>query len=178
MFFKIAPLAGTALALALTLTGGARADDDPIVIRGWLEHALVVDAGMEMDAKLDTGALTASLDAEILSDPDVDDVAEGETQTVVFEIANEDGESATLEREITRIVRVKRTDGSVEERYVVVLAICLGMQKLDVEFGLSDRSSLNYPMLIGRRALESAHIVVRSDQEYVAEPDCAIGETE
>lgn len=46
------------------------ATDAPIVLRGWLEHALLPEVDLQMDAKLDTGAKTSSIGAEILSSDD------------------------------------------------------------------------------------------------------------
>jgi len=152
-----------ALALLPTL---ATAKDNPFFIRGWLEHIYLPDVDIELDAKLDTGAKTSSIHAEILSDPEA---SEG---TVTFRLSNEDGEERTVEREIERVVKIKKRGGGTESRIVVILELCIGIQRFETEFSLTDRSNFNYPVLIGRRALNEAHIIVRSDEEYVADPEC------
>ena len=155
------------LALLITLPATqARALDYSIVLRGWLEHAYFPEFDLEMDAKLDTGAKTSAIGAEILSDPDA---TEG---MVTFRLTNEEGEERTVEREIVRTVKIKKRGGGTESRIVVELELCLGIQRLKSEFSLSDRSNFNYPVLIGRRALSEAHIAVRADEEYVDDPDC------
>ena len=126
---------------------------------------LLPEVAMKMDAKLDTGAKTSSIGAEILSDNNHSD-------TVTFRIANEDGEERTLEREVVRTVKIKMRGGGTEERKVVELEVCLGIQRIKGEFSLADRSNFNYPVLIGRSLLEDASIAVRSDEEYVDDPDC------
>ena len=146
--------------------------DYPIVLRGWLEHAVIAEADLKMDAKLDTGAKTSSIDADILTDPDTDDQASQESKRVVFRLSNEDGEERTLERPIVRIVKIKKRGGGVEERPVVELTVCLGTQMLTTEFSLADRSNFNYPILLGREFMKTAHIAVRADEEYVEEPNC------
>jgi hypothetical protein len=54
-----------ALAAAPALAGG---EDRPV--RGWLEHAHIEPSGISLDAKLDTGARTSSIHAEILREPE------------------------------------------------------------------------------------------------------------
>ena len=146
--------------------------DYPIVLRGWLEHAVIAEADLKMDAKLDTGAKTSSIDADILTDPDKDDQTAKQGKRVVFRLSNEDGEERTLERPIVRIVKIKKRGGGVEERPVVELTVCLGTQSITTEFSLADRSNFNYPILLGREFMKAGHIAVRADEEYVEEPNC------
>jgi hypothetical protein len=62
----------TAAATALLLAAGpARAGGEDQPVRGWLEHAHIEPSGISFDAKLDTGARTSSIHAEILRGPGV-----------------------------------------------------------------------------------------------------------
>ncbi|MEO1015549.1 MAG: RimK/LysX family protein [Pseudomonadota bacterium] len=70
--------------------------DTPFEVRGWLEHARLMPQGLLLDAKLDSGARTSSIDADILdprfvkvdengrSDDDDVEIDEGEELEIEF----------------------------------------------------------------------------------------------
>lgn len=172
--------------------------DDQIHILGWLEHARVMSVGIRMDAKLDTGAKTSAVHAEILSrdalsdderaelreetDDDEEVVSssdedgadeEGEQpRRVVFRLTNEDGEARILEREVMRTVSIKKRSGGLEQRPVVELDLCIAGIRVKGEVSLADRTRFNYPLLIGRDMLESGDIAVNPDADYTASSRC------
>jgi len=185
--------------LALSGVQSAQADEQ-IHILGWLEHAKVTSVNIRMDAKLDTGAKTSAIHAEILSRKslDEDQIAELREETdddeeilegdelqglspedtserprrVVFRISNEDGEERILEREIVRYVSIKKRGGGLEVRPVIELDLCLAGIKVSGEVSLADRTRFNYPLLVGRDMLESGNIAVNPDVDYTASPRC------
>ncbi len=179
--------------VALAAAGPALADDQ-IHILGWLEHANVTSVDIRVDAKLDTGAKTSAIHAEILSRDalnedevrelgletdddeeilDVSDVAEDNRgKVVVFRISNEDGEDRILEREVIRTVSIKKRGGGVEKRPVVELELCIAGILVDGEVSLADRTTFNYPLLIGRDMLEEGDIAVNPDADYTASARC------
>ncbi|MEM6851599.1 MAG: RimK/LysX family protein [Pseudomonadota bacterium] len=181
-------------ALALSLAGGALANEDGFQ-RGWLEHAQIGPSGLNVDAKLDSGAKTSSIHAEILRGPGGEDeeleedeeAADGseadapppapKADTVVFRLSNEDGENMILEREIVRYVRVKRRDGSLDERPVVILELCLAGLPISGEVNLTDRSRFNYPLLVGRTMLADADVIIDPRKIYTDETPCPEAET-
>jgi hypothetical protein len=67
-FAPAALAAGAAVALA---SSAAMAGGDERPVRGWLEHAHIEPSGISLDAKLDTGARTSSIHAEILRGPNL-----------------------------------------------------------------------------------------------------------
>ena len=180
-------------AFALAASAPALADDQ-IHILGWLEHANVTSVDIRMDAKLDTGAKTSAIHAEILTrdalnedqvrdlrrETDEDEeileesseTEDGPPKAVVFRISNEDGEERILERQIIRTVSIKKRGGGVEKRPVVELELCIAGVLVDGEVSLADRTTFNYPLLIGRDMLEQGDIAVNPDADYTASSRC------
>lgn len=181
-------------AFALASVQSAFADDQ-VHILGWLEHANVTSVDIRLDAKLDTGAKTSAIHAEILSrdalnddearelrreSDDDEEIIEGESQddeetansVVVFRISNEDGEERILEREVIRTVSIKKRSGGVERRPVVELDLCIAGIQVKGEVSLADRTTFNYPLLIGRDMLEEGDIAVNPDSDYTASARC------
>jgi len=74
---------------------------------------------------------------------------------------------------MTRITRIRRHGGEIEERPVVILGICLGNVYLETEVNLVDRSGLEFPMLIGR-AFMSSHVVVDPSRSFALELKCNV----
>lgn len=177
---------------SLALPGAALADDQ-IHILGWLEKAHITSGDIRMDAKLDTGAKTSAIHAEILSRDDLsenellemraedeeeeveEEVAEdadGRRRTVVFRLVNDDGEERILEREVVRTVRIKRRGGGVERRPVVDLEVCIAGIPVSGEVSLADRTTFNYELLVGREMLSDANIAVHPEFIYTARARC------
>ncbi len=57
------------------------------------------------------------------------------------------------------VAKVRSTSGHEQIRYRTHFTIALGGRKIKVLFNLSDRSSHNYPVLIGRRTLTGKFLV-------------------
>lgn len=87
-------LRGLIAAGVLTLAGaaGAQAGGEDRPVRGWLEHARIETTGLRLDAKLDSGAKTSSINAEILRGPEAFEAAADE-ETLFDEEIEEVGEA-------------------------------------------------------------------------------------
>lgn len=135
---------------------------------GWVEHVAVDATGRALKAKLDTGARTSSLSAlEVETFRDADGA-----DRVRFRLEGPDGEPAeTLERPVSRWVRIKRHDMKPDRRPVIELAVCLGDIRKTVEFSLADRTKFNYPVLLGRNFLKGV-AVVDARSTFTREPAC------
>lgn len=123
---------------------------------GGREKVLLTDLGVKLDARIDTGATTSSLDAREIESFERD----GE-DWVRFELYDPDMEEMVeLERKRARRVRITQsnTDES-ESRPVVEMRMTLGSLTQLAEFTLSDRSHLTHPILIGRNVLRDMMIV-------------------
>lgn len=156
-------------ALLLSAAPPAIADDVDKVF-GWVEKATVEPWGVEVKAKLDSGALTSSLDARDIERFD----KEGE-EWVRFRLRLEDeasGETFTerMELPLYRSVRL-RGAGGTDRRPVVLMNICLGDTVYEEQFSLRDREEMFYPLLLGRRSI--GHLGLLDVREtFLNEPDC------
>jgi len=162
-------IAGLAL-LALSAPGVA-ADGDKISnkqIYGWVERAVVSTEHVQMKAKLDTGAMTSSLHAV-----NIHRFKRDGTRMVRFDIEDpESGVRLTMERPLSRKVRIKESDtGEYSQRPVVDLWLCIGDIGKTVEVNLVDRSHFIYPLLVGRNFLAGA-VLVDSDDTFTRSPSC------
>ncbi len=141
-------------------------------VLGWLEHVVVPDADLKLDAKLDTGAKTSSIHAEILDAPKRKDFDEDERAEILFRLLNEKGETREVRGEIARWAAIKKKSGGVLYRPVVEMTFCLGGELVSGEVTLADRGHFNYETLIGRNMLEKAGILVDASDIYTKRPRC------
>lgn len=125
-------------------------------IIGWIEPVRVVDYGSELHfaAKIDTGADYSSIDIESL------EVVTRENDTWIrFELEDDNGKTATLERPLHKVTRVKRKGLESQPRFVVMLDMCLGNIRHSTRFSLVDRHNYKYRLLIGRDFLRDRFII-------------------
>ncbi len=142
---------------------------------GRYEYIGVADIGQTFKAKMDTGALTASLSAK-----NIEQFTRDGEDWVRFRLATKDADNKVYEHKLARISKIKnRADEEDEEgaelahRPVIDLELCLGDVKRTVEVNLTDRSSFNYPLLIGAKALREFNAAVNPARRYTAgKPDC------
>jgi hypothetical protein len=55
--------------------------------------------------------------------------------------------------------KIKNSSGEMEERYVIKTIIQMGRKKIKTSISLTDRASMRYPVLVGRRLLKGKFIV-------------------
>lgn len=55
--------------------------------------------------------------------------------------------------------KIKNSFGEMEERYIIKTVIVIGKKRIKSTISLSDRESMRYPVLIGRRLLKGKFIV-------------------
>lgn len=143
---------------------------------GRYEYIGVPEIGQTFKAKMDTGALTASLSAK-----DIEQFSRDGEDWVRFRLASKGASDKVYEHKLARISKIKnRADEEDEEggseiahRPVVDLELCLGNVKRTVEVNLTDRSSFNYPLLIGAKALREFNAAVNPARRFTADkPDC------
>jgi len=163
---KIAPLL-----LLLATTALPAADEPPERVFGWVEKGLIQPENIPVKIKLDTGALTSSLDAK-----DLERFERDGDEWVRFKVEVTDKDTGKLidssfERQVLRNVKI-RGAGGAERRPVVQMRICIGKQIYSEEFSLKNRGKMNYPVLIGRRTLTHLGLVDVS-RTFTSDPDCA-----
>lgn len=148
-------LSGSTLSVAATTpsTDGS-AGPRPLPVLGWIENAYLVDPGYPLQAKLDTGATTSSLDARIIKR-----FSQDGKRWVRFAVRNPaSGEETVLVRERQRTIGIVQHVGDTEIRPTVNVDICIAGTQHTIEVSLVDRENFQYPLLLGRAALQ--HIAV------------------
>lgn len=133
---------------------------------GWVENVRVYPGDIEFKAKMDTGALTSSINAKNITEFE----REGETW-VRFEIVNKKGISSTIELPLVREAKIKRHFGKTQNRHVVLFGICLGKLYKETQVNLVDRHGFLYAMLIGRSFLRRDFIIDPAEQ-FTSSPKC------
>ncbi|EZI27064.1 ATP-dependent zinc protease [Pseudomonas extremaustralis] len=145
-------------------------------VYGRYEYIQLPEIGETFKAKMDTGALTASLSAR-----DIETFTRDGDEWVRFRLSGKDVSNKVYEHKVSRISKIKsradedeeNDETSVAKRPVIDLEMCLGNIKRTVEVNLTDRSSFNYPLLIGAKALREFGAAVNPARRYTAnKPDC------
>ena len=145
-------------------------------VYGRYEYIQLPEIGETFKAKMDTGALTASLSAR-----DIETFTRDGDEWVRFRLSGKDVSNKVYEHKVSRISKIKsradedeeNDETSVAKRPVIDLEMCLGNIKRTVEVNLTDRSSFNYPLLIGAKALREFGAAVNPARRYTADkPDC------
>ena len=160
----------SAFLTVFTLTPCFASTNTSPMVFGWVEEGLIQPENTSVKIKMDTGALTSSMDAKNLERLEKD----GESW-VRFNVEVKDSDTgkvakSTFEREVIRNVKV-RGAGGAEKRPVVMMKICIGSHVFNEEFSLKDRGKMNYPVLIGRRTLAKIGAIDAS-RTFTVEPRC------
>ncbi|MDD0973892.1 ATP-dependent zinc protease [Pseudomonas fontis] len=162
------------LSLCLLPSLGLAADKS---VYGLNEYARLNDIDLEVAAKLDTGAKTASLSAR-----DIKRFKRNGESWVRFYLAIDAAHSHPIERPLARVSKIKRRAGDYDPdegkaytaRPVIELNICMGTALRTIEVNLTDRSAFQYPLLIGSEALKRFDALVDPSLKYAAgKPACA-----
>ncbi|MBK1886692.1 ATP-dependent zinc protease [Marinobacter sp. DY40_1A1] len=138
------------------------------VIVGEVENFYLAGPGLIYKARIDSGAETSSIDARNITRFERDG-----SNWVRFDVPVPGTKDfVTLEKEISRRVKVIQASADGAERRVVVeLQFSIGDHQQVAEFTLSDRSNLTYQALIGRNVLRDV-MLIDVGKEYVTElPD-------
>lgn len=119
--------------------------------REWVNFA---DLGLSnIEAKIDTGAYTSSIHCS-------DITTEGNMVSCIFldpEYPQFTGEKLSFE--IIKSVKVRSSNGQQEERYMIKTLIKVLGEVYPIRLTLTDRSNMNYPILLGRHFLRKKFLV-------------------
>ncbi|VFQ44993.1 ATP-dependent zinc protease family protein [Desulfoluna butyratoxydans] len=122
---------------------------------GEVEPVTLVDAGITLPARIDTGATSCSLDAT-----NIERFERDGKKWVRFTLTDKKtGDTHELEKKLSRTVKITRHGEESQRRPVVKMKAMLGGVSLYKEFTLTDRSEFTYQVLIGRNFLEGEFIV-------------------
>jgi len=144
---------------------------DQVLTAGWIEHARLEPLGIELEAKLDTGAQSSSLHA-----PHLERVNRNGEEQVRFTVEIGDGHPIELVLPVIREVAIKRHGGALQRRPVVRLGICIGRVLKYAEVNLVDRSGFDYPLLVGRSFL-AGDFLIDPGKTRMLEPHCEVPTT-
>lgn len=164
---------GSVILSGLLTSSVAMADEEKVF--GWVEKATLQPWDIEVKAKLDSGALTSSLDAR-----DIEIFEQDDEEWVRFRLKLEDQESGEvfsdqIERPMYRELAVRGAGGR-DERPVVLLEVCMGDTIYEEQFSLRDREEMNYPLLLGRRTI--SHLGLLDVREtFLQAPGCGENST-
>lgn len=128
------------------------------VIAGFAEETYVTGTAgkpVRFEAKLDTGATTSALN----TDGDHEEYLRDGAPWVRFSVKNSKGVTLKVDARITRYANVKRAGTADDRRPVVKLPACVAGVKKTEEFTLTDRTGMDYPILIGRNFMGSDILV-------------------
>lgn len=129
-----------------------KTSQSPIV--GWRELVSLPELSLtKIPAKIDTGARTSSLHAEVLEEFEQDD-----GRYVRFAV-DWDGKRHLCEAIHVDIRGITSSNGKTQRRYVIKTPLQIGSLQFKAEISLADRSDMKFPMLIGRSALRRRFLV-------------------
>ena len=144
-------------------------------IYGLNEHVGIPDFNLEVEAKLDTGAQTASLSARDITRFK----RKGESWVRFY--GRRQRPCAPHRTPLARISKIKRRAGDFDPeeektytaRPVIELDLCMGRVKRTIEVNLTDRTAFQYPLLIGSDALTRFGALVDPSRTFIAgKPGC------
>lgn len=162
-------VSGLLAIFVLALPRPALAVDGELQIFGWVERIKLFDGELSLKAKLDSGAANSSLDAT-----NIERFRRDGERFVRFTVTDPDtDEQLVLEKPLVRNVRIVRHTGEQHQRRpVVMMPICLGNRRMEVEVNLIDRSNFIYPMLLGRSAMRG-FALIDSGETFMNPPRCS-----
>lgn len=104
-------------------------------------------------AKIDTGAFTCSLHCRSAK------IVNGKLQFVLLDEEHPEFTGMMFEFPDFEVRNIKNSFGEVEKRYVIVTSIHIFDENIHAEFSLSNRGSLKFPILIGRKILRNRFLI-------------------
>lgn len=148
----------------VTLTLGTNAfssQNQDKSVYGYLEPVTLYPYEIPLTAKLDTGAVTASLSAK-----DIQLYKKDDKDYVKFRVSHPDiKEKPKFDLPVERMARIKNraSEGKSkksDKRPVVKMPINFDGQRYQINVNLIDRSHFSTPMLLGRKSLAKLNVIV------------------
>lgn len=158
--------------MSITAAADRPTRNNDVQVVGWLEKAIVMPVGATVKMKLDSGALTSSMDAK-----NIEPFKRSGKNWVRFRLHLEDKQTGEdvyrdMEMPVKRYTRIRGAGGE-ERRPVVILPLCIGDKVYREEFTLRDRDNMLYPVLIGRRTLKDLGLL-DVNSTYLTTPTCPV----
>ena len=109
------------------------------------------------EAKIDTGAFSSAIHCEVIKV-----IEQNGKKVLTFILPSEfypNNQTQHLSFEDFTQKKIKNSFGEAEDRYVIRTQIHIGHKTIMADFSLSDRKSMRYPILIGRKAIKGKFII-------------------
>jgi len=139
------------------------AEDKHKTVIGAVEEVVLFPWGVKLPARIDTGAGMTSLDVRDLS---------VKNKVAQFRLPEKYG-NTLISLPVIRYCKVRSSD-SRRRRPVVEMELCVGSKRMRVQANLTNRSHLEYPLILGRNVLSQGFIVDPA-QEKILPPRCLEG---
>ena len=110
-----------------------------------------------IEAKIDTGAFSSAIHCE-----NIKVITESGKTYLTFTLPSEfylNNETQQLKFEKFSQKKIKNSFGEAEDSYVIRTKIHIGRKTILADFSLSDRKSMRYPILIGRKAIKGKFMI-------------------
>lgn len=104
-------------------------------------------------AKIDTGANTSSLHCHRA------EVVDGKLEFVLLDEEHPEFTGMRFIFPQFEVRNIKNSFGEVERRFVIVTTLKIFNEEITTEFSLSNRGSLKFPILIGRKILRDRFLI-------------------
>jgi hypothetical protein len=134
------------LALLLLPSGQGGAEEKMTI--GEVEDVILMPWGVRLPARIDTGAATSSLDARELN---------VKNNTAEFRLPKK-YDSLQLRLPVIGWQKIRSADFR-ERRPIVEITFCMGPKLIRARVTLNDRSTVSYPLIIGRNVLKNKFVV-------------------
>jgi hypothetical protein len=104
-------------------------------------------------AKVDTGAYTSSLHCQIAEEVD------GKLEFILLDEEHPEFTGMRFIVDSFEKRAIKNSFGEVERRYVITTTIRIYNEDITTQFSLSNRGSLKFPILLGRKILRDRFLI-------------------
>lgn len=107
----------------------------------------------DIHAKIDTGAYTSSLHCHSAQ------IVNGQLEFILLDEEHPEFTGMKFIADNFKIRNIKNSFGEVERRFVITTTIKIFNEEITSEFSLSNRGSLKFPILIGRKILRNRYLI-------------------
>lgn len=111
----------------------------------------------DVEAKIDTGAYTSSINCSKVKLTKVDGIP-----TLTFQLSAikiHEKKARKFSTTTFKKKKIRSSNGETEERFIVMTTVVMFKRRIKTEFSLSDRSKMKFPILIGRKLLKNRFLV-------------------
>ena len=132
---------------------------------GWREWVSLPDLGLHaIKAKIDTGAKTSALHAYSIEEYEKNGIQM--LKFLIHPIQKNESFSVECHAPVLDQREVFDSGGHMEKRFVIMSDVLIGTQRWPIELTLTNRDTMRFRMLLGRRAMVNLALV-DSAQSYV-----------